>query len=372
MTYPLGYLYPNEFAQPLVWLPTLFTYSLLISGAGLLILALAAYLLGRLKRATPLLLTLGLALFTVVLLGPLADLRNPDRAPLLFSHAQITPTETHPGVSLIALMGGVMWPLAWVLAALFTLLYFSYSMHVKYMATRNPLYKVLSLGVSTPERYKALKPLLKVLAALALIPLALWAVYPATLFVMQTNLFIWQNWTLLPAIFFANTFVTATAAAILAAWIIGRRKLQQLEAPSLIAIHGAASIAVAALLLIQIWLWLNKFDGSPFYTALAPVVEWSYVAIGLFLLSFALSLTASKYLAVSLVIPFTGFAAAVFNKWNIIVRAQAGMRSGLTFLEPGTEHFVHEIPVMVAIIAAGVFLAIVLASIFPLEVKNHD
>jgi predicted membrane protein len=32
----------------------------------------------------------------------------------------------------------------------------------------------------------------------------------------------------------------------------------------------------------------------------------------------------------------------------------------------------HEIPVMAAIIAAGVFLAIVLASIFPLEVKDHD
>jgi predicted membrane protein len=81
MTYPLGYLYPNEFADPLVWLPTLFAYSLLISGADLLILALAAYLFGRLKRAIPLLLVLGLAFFAVVLLGPLADLRNPDRAP---------------------------------------------------------------------------------------------------------------------------------------------------------------------------------------------------------------------------------------------------------------------------------------------------
>jgi predicted membrane protein len=372
MTYPFGYLYPNEFAEPLVWLPTLFTYSLLISGAGLLTMAFVAYLFGGLKRAIPLLLTLGLALFTVVLLGPLADLKAPDRAILLFSHAHITPTEAHPGVSLIALEGSVIWPLAWVLAVLFTLLYFSYPMHVKYMATRNPLYKVLSLGVSTPERYNALKPLLKVLAALALTPLAFWAVYPATLFVIQTSLFIWRKWTLLPAIAFADTFVTATAAAILAAWIIGRNKLQQLEVPSLIAIHGAASITVVALLLIQIGLWLNIFGGSPFYTALAPVVDWSYVAIGLYLLSFALSLIASKYLAVSLVIPFAGFAAAVFNKWNIMVKAQAGMRSGLTFLEPGIEHFAHEIPVMVAIIAAGVFLAIVLTSIFPLEVKDYD
>jgi len=372
MTYPLGYLYPNEFADPLVWLPTLFAYSLLISGADLLILALAAYLFGRLKRAIPLLLTLGLAFFTVVLLGPLADLRNPDRAPLLFSHAQISPTEAHPGTSLIALMGGVMWPLGWILAALFTLLYFSYSMYVKYLSTRNPLYRILSLGVSTPERYKALRPLLKVLAALSLIPLAFWAIYPATLFVMQTNLFIWRNWTLLPAMYFADTFVTATAAAILAAWIVGRSKLQQLEVPSLLVIHGAGSVAVAALLLIQIWLWENQFGGSPFYAALTPIVEWAYVAVGLFLLTFAISLVASRYLAASLITPFTGLAATIFNKWNVIIRAQAGMKSGLTFLEPNAEYLVHEIPMMAAIVAAGVFLAIVLTSIFPLEVRNHD
>jgi Predicted membrane protein len=269
-------------------------------------------------------------------------------------------------------MGGIMWPLAWILAFLFTLLYFSYPMHMKYMATRNPLYKVLSLGVSTPERYRALKPLMKMLAAVALIPLAFWAIYPATLFVMQTSLFIWKNWTLLPAIYFADTFVTATAAAILAAWIVSRSKLQQLDVPSLITIHGAGSIAVAVLLLIQVWIWSNKFGGSLFYAALDPVIDRTYVAIGLFLLTFALSLVASKYLALSLVIPFTGLVAAVVNKWNIIVRAQAGMRSGTAFLEPGAEYLIHELPVMMSIVAAGVFLAILITSIFPLEVRNHD
>jgi predicted membrane protein len=50
MTYPLGYLYPNEFAQPLVWSPALFTYAFIISGIELLILAFVAYLLGKLKK----------------------------------------------------------------------------------------------------------------------------------------------------------------------------------------------------------------------------------------------------------------------------------------------------------------------------------
>jgi predicted membrane protein len=368
MTYPLGYLYPNEFAKPLVWSPALFTYAFIISGIELLILALVAYLLGRLKKAIPLLLTIGLAFFTVVLLGPLSDLKNPDRAPLLFTNAHILPTETLPGVSLIALAGAVLWPLAWVLTALFTLLYFSYPMHVKYMATRNPLYKVLSLGVSTPERYKALKPLLKVLAAMALIPLAFWAVYPAMLYVMQTHLYIWQNWTLLPVIYLTATVDTFLVA--LAAWIIGH-KLRELEA-SLTPIHVAAPIACAAFLLVQIGLWLNIFGGSPFYTSLAPVVDWIYVAIGLFMLTFALSLIALKFHAASLVASFTGLVAAILTKWNIIVRAQAGMRSGLAFLEPGAEYFLPEIRLMVGIAALGVFLAIVLTSIFPLEVKDYD
>jgi len=369
MTYPLGYLYPNELAKPLVWSPALFTYAFIISGIELLILAFVAYLLGRLKKAIPLLLTIGLAFFTVVLLGPLSDLKNPDRAPLLFTNAHILPTETLPGVSLIALAGAVMWPLAWVLAALFTLLYFSYPMHVKYMATRNPLYKILSLGVSTPERYKALKPLLKVLAALALIPLAFWAVYPPMLFVIQTNLFIWQNWTLLPVIYLTATVDTFLVA--LAAWIIGHKLREELEA-SLTPIHVAAPIACAAFLLVQIGLWLNIFGGSPFYTSLAPVVDWSYVAIGLFLLTFALSLIALKFHAASLVASLTGLVAAILIKWNIIVRAQAGMRSGLAFLEPGTEYLMPEIRLIVGIAAAGVFLAIVLTSIFPLEVKDYD
>jgi predicted membrane protein len=222
--------------------------------------------------------------------------------------------------------------------------------------------------VSTPERYKALKPLLKVLAALALIPLAFWAVYPAMLFVIQTNLFIWQNWTLLPVIYLTATVDTFIIG--LAAWIIGH-KLRELET-SLTPIHVAASIACAAFLLVQIGLWLNILGGSPFYTSLAPVVDWSYVAIGLFMLTFALSLIAFKFHAASLVASFTGLVAAILTKWNIIVRAQAGMKSGLAFLEPGAEYFLPEIRVMVGIAALGVFLAIVLTSIFPLEVKDYD
>ena len=75
----LGYYYPNEAAEPLLWHPVLFAYTLLVSGADLLILAALAYLTGSLRKAIPLMTMLGIGFFAVVLAGPLADLRSPHR-----------------------------------------------------------------------------------------------------------------------------------------------------------------------------------------------------------------------------------------------------------------------------------------------------
>jgi len=372
VTYPFGYLYPNEFVEPVVWLPTVFAYSLLISGADLLILAMVSYLLGRLKKAIPMLLIAGISFFATVLLGPLADLRNPDRATLMFAHPHLSPTETNPGVSLIALQGAVLWTTAFLLAAVFTLLYFSYPMYKKYLATRNPLYRVLSLGVSSEARYAAVGKALKALALVAIIPLAFWAVYPATLFVMQTSNFVWNNWTLLPAIYFADVFLTATAIAILLHWAVRWGKPDREVLSPLLSIHGAAAMAVTALLLLQVAIWENKFGGSLFYNSLQPIVEWIYYAVALFLVTFVLSAAASRFTPLSLIVPFTGFAGAVVNKWNIIINAQAVSKTGAGLMPVDVGHLLAEIPLMAAIVAFGVFILAVLSMIFPLELRGYE
>ncbi|MEM4298521.1 MAG: hypothetical protein QW815_09165 [Nitrososphaerota archaeon] len=97
-----GYYFPNEAAEPLLWHPVLFTYTLLISGADLLILASLAYLSGSLRKAIPLMTMLGIGFFAVVLLGPLADLRSANRAVLIFTSPHLSPTPTNPGISLTA------------------------------------------------------------------------------------------------------------------------------------------------------------------------------------------------------------------------------------------------------------------------------
>ena len=117
-SYPHGYMYPNEVAVGLTWLPVIVTYMLFISiASGSAILVGLGVLLnsGILRRLTPLLLMISLATGLVFLLGPLADLRRPERAVYIFLYPHVIPSEAYPGVSLIALMAGLMWPLLVIL-----------------------------------------------------------------------------------------------------------------------------------------------------------------------------------------------------------------------------------------------------------------
>jgi predicted membrane protein len=117
-SYPYGYMYPNEVAVGLTWLPIIATYMLFVSIASgsAILLSLGVLLnIGFLRRLTPLLLMLSLATGLVYLLGPLADLRRPERAFYILVYPHLVPSDTYPGVSLIALMAGLMWPLLVIL-----------------------------------------------------------------------------------------------------------------------------------------------------------------------------------------------------------------------------------------------------------------
>ena len=117
-SYPHGYIYPNEMANGLVWLPIIVTYMLFtaVSSGSAILLGLGLLLnTGILRRLTPLLIMISLATGLVFLLGPLADLRRPERAFYLFLYPHIISSDTYPGVSLIAIMAVIMWPLLIIL-----------------------------------------------------------------------------------------------------------------------------------------------------------------------------------------------------------------------------------------------------------------
>ncbi|MEM2238303.1 MAG: hypothetical protein QXZ62_07415 [Candidatus Caldarchaeum sp.] len=364
-----GYYFPNEAAEPLLWHPVLFAYTLLISGADLLILASLAYLSGSLRRAIPLMTMLGIGFFAAVLLGPLADLRSAHRALLIFTSAHLVSTQTNPGMSLIALQT-YAWVIALVLSIVFAVLTFSYYSHQASLTAtgvRRTVYQLFSLGVTTPEKYRKAELAAKAVAVAMLLPLTLWGVYPASMLFTQTWNPVWRGWPLLPVIYFADTFVVATAVFILVYYIWRMKALERDTLTPILKIHAAGSLSVAALTGLQVavwWLWSPSM--AEMVTPLLPLM---YAVIGLLLLSFFLSLLSIRYPLASVAVSIVALAGTFTNKWNILINGQLVSKTGLAFFEAElTGPWILE---TVAPAAAGIALFILLSIVFPLEVRGH-
>jgi len=364
----LGYYYPNEAAEPLLWHPVLFAYTLLVSGADLLILAALAYLTGSLRKAIPLMTMLGIGFFAVVLAGPLADLRSPHKAYLIFTSPHITPSATNPGISLTAFQT-FAWLIALILSIVFALLTFSYYAHQASLTStgiRKTIYQAFSLGVKTPEKYRRAEMVAKGVAVVMIPFLTLWGIYPASLFVAQTWNPVWRNWTLLPVIYFADTFVVATALFMLAYFFWRFREMERDVIVPVLKIHAAGSLSVAALTGLQMAVW---WFWSPMTAEMvSPLTPLMYAVIALLLLSFLLSLIAMRYPAAVLAVALVAMAGTFTNKWNIIVNGQLISKTGLAFLEAelGGLWFLET----AAPIALGVAVFLLLSLVFPLEVRE--
>lgn len=377
MSYPeytSGYWYPNDFAEPMIWMPVVFAYSILISGAAALFLTYMAYLLGRLKEIISIMLIVGFSLFLVILLGPLADLRAPDNAWRMIVSPRIWPSEAIPGFSLIAFQGSVTWPLAFLVSIAFALLYFSYPLYVRYKETGNPLYRILyrilSLGVSSEKRYAALEKPLKILALVGLVILVTWLVYPATLF-MQTYNFVWGNSMLLPIILFVEYLLISISIVVLLIWIMKDARPGLNTIRSLMTIITIASASAIVFLLLQVGIWFLRFGGSPYYISFTHLYSFISIALALYIITLVLSILSSRYAPLSIIASLAGIAGALISRWNFIVRAQEVSKTGLGIVE--THISTTEYAIIAGLFGLGLFLIIVLSSVLPMgfEVRRR-
>ncbi|MEN3047181.1 MAG: hypothetical protein ABDH63_00130 [Candidatus Caldarchaeales archaeon] len=362
------YFYPNEAAQPLLWQPVLFAYTLLISGADLLILASIAYLTGFLRKAIPLLTMLGIAFFSVVLLGPLADLGSPHKAHLIFLNPHLLPTPSSPGISLISLQT-VMWVVGMVLAVAFAVLTFSYHSYLASLETtgvRRAIFRAFSLGITTEREYGVAEKVAKVVAVAMLVPMVMWGMYPASMLLSQTWNPAWRSWALLPVVYFADTFVVATAIFLLTYYVWRRRSVESDVLVSTLKVHAAGSISVVALTALQMAVW---YLWSPSIASMVePLVPFMYAAMSLLALSFLSAILAIKYPVTSVLVTVFALAGSFLNKWNILINAQLVSKTGLAYLEAEL-HGLWFLD-MISPVAAGVAIFIVLSAIFPLEVRR--
>lgn len=364
-------MYPNEVARPIVWEPVIIAEAFLVSGAGMLALASIGLLSGRMKRAVPVLLVAGFSFFLVLLLAPLADLWRPERAARIMTAPHIMPAPLHPGVSLIALYGGVFWPIMFLLSLVLMLLYFSYYMHVKSEAGRGVarvFYRILSLGVKDEVRYRSLGPLMKAVAVVVLLLAIVWSLYPAILLRSQTSIFLWSKWDLLPLTGLASTFAAAAAVAVLVYTLATGGRVHEGEASQLLMLNGGAAIALAGLLLLQVAVWNISLGGSDMFQAFSPVIPLMHAVAAIMTLSFILSLASLRWPVAGMAASIATLAGVLVNYWNIIVNGQLAARNGLSVLEPHLPE--GWLAATIAPIAAGVVVLIILSYIFPLNVDK--
>lgn len=348
-TYPFGYVYFNE---ALVWQPVAFAYSFLISGADLFLLAAIAYFTKKMTEWIPIFLITGLSFFSVVLLGPLADAIEPHRAwrvmftPHLFSSAK------YPGMSVMALYGGVLWIITFALGALATFFY---------MSNKNPKYEFLK---ADEEKFKKFQSYLNIVL-IALIPFAfMWSIYPSTLFVNQTWQWSWRNWGMLPAMLFSETFVTATASAIIAGKIF-KKKHENL----LLYIHSGAAIVLCSLIFIQLLFWSIQVRGTMF-SAIYSLYPLMILAFIIFVTTATLSVKATKRENLVLLVGILALVGVALNKWNMVINGQLVSRTGIGSVSlhmHGWWFFEALSPIAMAIL-----VFIFLSSIYPLRGERYE
>lgn len=379
MSYPeytSGYWYPNNFAEAILWSPLIIAYVLTVAGYSSLFIAYVTYILGgRLREKISIMLIVGLPMFLVLLLGPLADARAPDNAWRMMVSPRVLPSEAIPGFSIMAFNGAITWSLIAIVSIIFTLLYFSYPSYLKYLETRNPIHRILSLGVTDEGKYAALEKPLKILAFLGSILIITWLVYPATLF-MQMSHFVWVNSHILPLAFAVEELLKATGidllVIILFMWVVmGIRPGADIVKPftALIAVTSAVAIIV---LFIQAGIWYVVFGDSPYYAAFEHLHALLGIALILYLVALVAAFLSRRYILLSIVAALAGTVGAIINKWNFLVKVQEVSINGLGIVEGHVPLIV--IAGIVGIFFLGIFLVILLGSIFPVgfEVRRGE
>ncbi len=334
-TYPYGYIYFNE---TLVWQPVAFSYSFLILGADFFLIAAVAYFTRRIVEWIPACLITGLSFFSVLLLGPLADVTLPHRAWRVILNAHISSSHLYPGISVMALYGGVFWIITLFLGGITTFLYL---------------------------RKKSRESLLLKVLFVILIPFALvWCIYPSTLFVTETWVWSWRSWYLLPAMFFVETFISATATLILISRIFNKR-LDNF----LLFKHSVAAFVMVYLILMQLAFWSLQVRATDF-KAIYSLYRLFIVAIVIFLITGSL---AKKAASTGKGLTFIGVLALIgvaINKWNIIINGQLISRTGMGTIELNLHSW--WILETLSPIALAVLIFTILSTLYPLRGEIHE
>lgn len=319
--YPGGYVYYNELVQGadygvIVWLPIIAVYMTLIAIASGSTIALAASILTgnrTLLRIAPILFAVSLSTSLVFLLGPLADLRRPDRFYMILLSPHILPSSTHPGVSVIALIATILWPLLIILLV------------------------ITGLSAGLTARFKvSMSPLtLKILAFILLLVAIAWSMYPSLLLFTTTPIPAFINYMpLLPIETLLESVVVGVSLASIPI-ILHRVNVEKDDLKLLTSIILLASGFFVILRLLGILrLRVHLAGGEEVRTLVEALEPLNTIVLLAGLVVFVLGLAglrrpSSQVLAM---VSLVAVAWVLLDRWMLVVNTQAVSRTGLAIL----------------------------------------
>ena len=353
-TYPGGYIYPNELVQgaeygSVVWVPIIAVYMTLIaiaSGSAMLLAIRTVIDIRVLKKLTPLLFIASLSASLVMLLGPLADLRRPDHFYKLLATPHIIPTAENPGVSPIALMAAVMWPLLLVL--------------------------IVALGVlnnAVPRIKIHVSRWLAVSLSIALLAVsAVWATYHSLLLYTSVARATFYNYLpLIPAEQLIQALVIASGViAILA--VAHRVELagEEIRTLALIPLAGAGLYAFFRVSeTFRIYIYTSGSEiGSTLVSALEPL---NTLAIALAIVIAALSYISyrSGSIKTAAVSGLVSIAWVLGDRWLLTINIQSISRTGIAILPQAMASWIW-VAESIALVLLFLFVYLLLTYISPI------
>jgi|GEM_PF-573057 predicted membrane protein len=381
-TYPGGYVYPNEYAEPIIWLPVLIVYTIFISiASGSAILSSYAIITMRksLIKIIPLTLILAVSSSLIILLGPLADLRHPEKAYLIFTSSHIVPSSTTPGIALIALMAN-LWIFLAVFAILVMLLFLAPDIAEKAVNARSRfsklIYKILSLGAKPGETKGIHLLLAKILSYPYMAIGIIWSTYYAgLLFTAVPIMYLYNLLPLLPVSFLIESLIITIFILLLALFVIYKRNIPNDVLMILTKIFFGSVAFYIIIISFEFFRLYYEFSGQP----VVDVIINRFGAINLYVLLLMIlalimgivsSFIRSIYsLALGSILSLIGI---LINRWSLIIDLQTISRTGLGYLEAGIIFEWRLIGNMIALPLFFVAIFTVISMIYPIGKKYQE
>ncbi len=340
--------------------------------AGSFVVSSLAYGFGNKKyyKIAGLALLLSGALMTAPLF-PMVELKQPERATLIFTNPHIFPSETYPGVSPMAVFGVVY--LAYLIVLAIEIIFtFRADMAKRYEEKGGILNRIFSLGMGYDETVvKRDRAIVKTLALIGIPLAATFHAYVGFLFSSIKARPLWID-PIIPAHFLASAVFSGSALLVIAYYIF--TKLSSEKALDVDLLKGLGGIMMWSLLIAMGLELISEAsrtyyslpgEGMLFYEELISEmgIRTPYYALSILILVLLLIPQLRSNVKVLMLTSLLALVQVFMYRWMSVLTPQLLSRTAMGLLEYNIEFL--ELRLSIGVVALTFLVFIILVWIFP-------